>query len=119
MGTTYAERRVLGGLVLVVPSLRLDRVFEAKASPMARRSFTVIDVTEILVHWYAGRSRSEVAVSLGLDRTTVRKYLAPARAAGIMPDGPPVPTAVWAGRVREWFPELVDTRLRQVSWPAR
>jgi transposase len=85
---------------------------------MARRSFTVIDVTEILVHWYAGRSQAEVAASLGVDRTTVRKYIAPARAAGFAPGGPPVPAEAWAGRVREWFPELVDARLRQVSWPA-
>ena len=27
---------------------------------MARRSFDVVDVTEILVHWHAGRSISEV-----------------------------------------------------------
>lgn len=30
---------------------------------MARRSFTVVDVTEILIHWYAGRSLSEVSES--------------------------------------------------------
>lgn len=78
----------------------------------------MIDVTEILVHWYAGRPKSEVADSLGLDRKTVRKYLAPAEAAGFVPGGPPVPSGEWARRVREWFPELVDTRLRQVTWPA-
>ena len=78
----------------------------------------MIDVTEILIHWYAGRSQAEVAASLGVDRTTVRKYLAPARAAGFVPGGPSIPSSEWAGRVREWFPELVDTTLRQVSWPA-
>lgn len=78
----------------------------------------MIDVTEILVHWYAGRSQSEVAESLGVDRATVRKYLAPARAAGVVPGGPPIPSREWAQRVREWFPELADTRLRQSSWPA-
>lgn len=31
------------------------------------------DVTEILVHWYAGRSQSEVETSLGVDRKTVKK----------------------------------------------
>src|SRR2546429_7573510 len=55
---------------------------------MARRSFTVVDVTEILIHWYAGRSLSEVSDSLGVDRKTIRKYLAPAVAAGITPGGP-------------------------------
>ena len=47
----------------------------------------MIDVTEILVHWYAGRSQSEIAASLGLDRKTMRKYLAPAIAAGLVPGG--------------------------------
>jgi DNA replication protein DnaC len=44
---------------------------------MARRTFKVIDVAEILVHWHAGRSLSEIAESLGVDRKTVRKYVAP------------------------------------------
>jgi hypothetical protein len=54
---------------------------------MARRTFDVIDVTEILVHWHAGRSVSEVSQSLGVDRKTLRKYIAPAVAAGIAPGG--------------------------------
>jgi hypothetical protein len=41
----------------------------------------VVDVVEILVHWYAGRSKKEVAASLGVDRATVAKYVAPAVAA--------------------------------------
>ena len=77
----------------------------------------MIDVTEILVHWYAGRSKSELAASLGVDPRTVRKYVAPARSAGFVPGGPAVPAGEWARRVREWFPELVDTTLRQVTWP--
>jgi hypothetical protein len=39
---------------------------------MARRSFYVIDIVEILVHWYAGRSQHELAASLGVDRKTIR-----------------------------------------------
>ena len=39
---------------------------------MARRTFDVVDVTEILAHWYAGRSKNQIAESLGLDRKTVR-----------------------------------------------
>jgi transposase len=85
---------------------------------MARRTFEVIDVTEILVHWHAGRSQAEIATSLGVDRKTVRKYTAPATAAGLTPGGEPLGEAQWAGLVRSWFPELVDTRLRQSSWPA-
>jgi transposase len=84
---------------------------------MARRSFVVVDVTEILIHWHAGRSISEVAVSLGVDRKTIRKYLAPAVAAGMVPGGPAVSPQQWAALVAEWFPHLADTRLRQVTWP--
>ena len=44
----------------------------------------MIDVAEILVHWHAGRSLSEMSQSLGVDRKTLRKYVAPALAAGII-----------------------------------
>lgn len=75
------------------------------------------DVTEILVHWYAGRSQSEIATSLGVDRKTIRKYLAPAIAAGIEPGGPAVSAAEWAELAQKWFPGLADARLRQTTWP--
>jgi transposase len=83
---------------------------------MARRSFQVRDVTEILVHWDAGRSQSEIADSLGMDRKTVKKYLAPALAAGMVP-GSGRSHAEWAAVARDWFPQLADTSLRQFSWP--
>jgi transposase len=52
-------------------------------------------------------------------RKTVRKYLAPAVAAGIVPGGPPVMTeADWRERIAVWFPESGDARLRAVTWPA-
>jgi len=85
---------------------------------MARRTFDVVDMTEILVHWHAGRSLSEMSDSLGVDRKTIRKYVAPAVAAGIIPGGPAKSEGEWQDLVREWFPELSDTRLRQVTWPA-
>ena len=85
---------------------------------MARRTFEVIDVTEILMHWHAGRSKNELAASLGVDRKTLRKYIAPAEAAGICPGGPAKSEEEWAELVRAWFPQLADTRLRQVTWPA-
>src|ERR1700746_3116247 len=85
---------------------------------MARRTFDVIDIIEILVHWQAGRNNSEIAQSLGVDRKTVRKYAAAAEAAGMSPGGAPVAEERWAELVRQWFPELADTRLRQVTWPA-
>ena len=76
------------------------------------------DIADILANWHAGRSKNEVAASLGVDRKTIRKYIAPALAAGIRPGGQPIPEARWAAWVREWFPELADTRLRRVTWPA-
>jgi transposase len=84
---------------------------------MARRTFDVVDVTEILAHWYAGRSKNQIAESLGLDRKTVRKYLAPAEAEGLVPGGLLVGVAEWRERAAGWFPELADARLRQVTWP--
>jgi len=48
----------------------------------------MIDVVEILQHWHAGRPKAEVAASVGVDRGTVRKYVAPAEAAGLVPGGP-------------------------------
>jgi transposase len=85
---------------------------------MVRRTFDVVDIIEILVHWHAGRNNSEIAQSLNVDRKTARKYIAVAEAAGMAPGGPPLSEAEWDAKVRAWFPELADTRLRQVTWPA-
>ncbi len=76
------------------------------------------DIIEIMVHWHAGWSTSEIAGSLNVDRKTARKYIAAAVTAGMSPGGPPLAEAEWDARVREWFPELADTRLRRVTWPA-
>ncbi|MFH0179205.1 hypothetical protein [Streptomyces cacaoi] len=48
-----------------------------------RRTSVAVDITESYVHWYAGRSQSEPAASPGLDRRTIRKYLAPAETSGM------------------------------------
>ena len=77
---------------------------------MARRTFDVIDFCEIFTHWHAGRSKNEIAGSLGLSRNTVRKYLAAAEAAGMAPGGPAVWQEQWAELARARFPELADTR---------
>jgi hypothetical protein len=53
-----------------------------------------------------------------VDRKTIRKYVAPAIEAGMAPGSAALSEAEWDARVREWFPELADTRLRQVTWPA-
>lgn len=77
----------------------------------------MIDIVEILIHWYAGRSQNELASSLGVDRKTLRKYTGPARAAGMAPGGPAMTEADWRALVAGWFPELTDTCLRRSSWP--
>src|SRR5713226_2873203 len=84
---------------------------------MARRQFEVIDVVEVLQHWHAGRPKSVVASSVGIDPKTVRKYVGAAEGAGLAPGGPPLGRLEWAGLVRGWFPELVDARVRSLTWP--
>ena len=72
----------------------------------------------MLQHWHAGRPKTVVAASLGVDVKTVRKYVGAAEAAGIVPgDGHAADRAGWAARVSGWFPELVDARARSRSWP--
>jgi len=85
---------------------------------MARRQFQVIDVVEVLQHWHAGRPKTVVAASLGVDVKTVRKYVAAAEAAGIVAgDGQGTDRAGWAALVAGWFPELVDAQARSRTWP--
>ncbi|MEU2718795.1 IS21 family transposase [Streptomyces sp. NPDC007205] len=74
-------------------------------------------IVEIYVHWYAGRSKSQLAASLGLDRKTIRKYLAPAEAAGITPGGPPMSETDWTKLIKSWFPEQANRKLNQLTWP--
>jgi len=83
---------------------------------MARRSFDVIDVVEILQHWHAGRSKSQVAASVGVDRGTVAKYVARAEADGVARGGAALSRAEWAERVAGWFPELVDAKARSLTF---
>ena len=85
---------------------------------MARKTFDIVDICEILMHWHAGRSKNEIAGVLGLSRNTVRKYLAPAEAAGLTSGGPAVRRERWGELARQWFPELADAQLRQKTRPA-
>jgi transposase len=77
----------------------------------------VIDVAEILEHWHAGRKMVELSASLGVDPKTVRKYVAPAQAAGLSPGGPALSREQWAALAADWFPELGDRSSLQSTWP--
>lgn len=84
---------------------------------MTRRTFDVMDIVELLMHWHAGRPKIVVASSVGADPKTVRKYVAKAEEAGLSPGGPALSQAEWATLVREWFPELIDARARSATYP--
>lgn len=85
----------------------------------------MIDVVEALQHWHAGRPKSVVASSLGIDPKTVRKYVARATEAGLRPGGPTIGRAESAELVRGWFTDLVDAKARSLeqvlphSYPSR
>jgi hypothetical protein len=64
----------------------------------------MIDVIEVLEHWHGGRPKIVVAASLGVDPKTVRKYVAPAEAAGLVPGGPRLSRAEWAVLVADLVP---------------
>jgi transposase len=75
----------------------------------------MVDLVELYRHWDAGRTVTELSSSLGLDRKTVRKYLAPVARAGMSPGGE-VGAGRWAELAAQWFPGLGDARIRQVTW---
>jgi len=77
----------------------------------------MLDLVELFSHWHAGRSQVQLAASLGIDRKTIRKYLAPAIAAGMTPGGSPLSAESWAELIGGWFPELQDPGVRAVTWP--
>jgi transposase len=84
---------------------------------MARRSIVMFDLVELFTHWHAGRSQVQLSESLGVDRKTIRKYLAPAIAEGIEPGVEPVSAEVWAVRIAKWLPALDDPAARASTWP--
>lgn len=73
---------------------------------MGRRSFTVRDMTEILMHWQAGRSIRQIARSLGVDRATIRKYVRLASSLGYRPQQTKLSAAEWASVLEAHAPEL-------------
>jgi hypothetical protein len=117
VGPPGQRRAAVPGVLLVVdahlrPAPGLD------GSAMSRRSLDPVDLVELFLHWQADRSQVQISESLGLDRKTVPKYLAPAVADGLTPGDPASGEAVWAQRVARWFPQITDGRLPQVTWPA-
>ena len=77
----------------------------------------MLDLIELFTHWHAGRSQVQLSESLGIDRKTVRKYLAPAVAAGLEPGGEPLSAEQWAELIGGWFPQLSDPAARASTWP--
>jgi transposase len=73
---------------------------------MGRRSFTVRDITEILMHWQAGRSVRQIARSLGVDRSTVRKYVRLAASLGYQPQQTNLSAQEWAAILEHHAPAL-------------
>jgi transposase len=84
---------------------------------MARRNIVMLDLVELFTHWHAGRSQVQLSESLGIDRKTIRKYLAPAIADGIEPGGEPLSAEQWAELSAGWFPALSDLAARASTWP--
>lgn len=75
------------------------------------------DFVEMFRHWHAGRSQVQIAQALGIDRKTIRKYVAPALAEGLEPaPREPFDEPLWRGRIGRWFPELVDPSVRALTW---
>ena len=54
---------------------------------MGRRRIGVADVKEILVHWDAGATVSQIARALAYSRPTVRKYVTVAERLGLRRGG--------------------------------
>jgi len=76
----------------------------------------MFDLLELYIHWHAGRSQRQLADSLGIDRKTIAKYLAPAIAESLTP-GTGVTEARWSELIARWFPEIADPNLKASTWP--
>jgi len=75
----------------------------------------VTDFVEMFRHWNAGRSEVQIHQALGIDRKTIRKYLAPAVAEGLEPEER-FDEQLWRARIGRWFPGLVDPGVRALTW---
>lgn len=74
------------------------------------------DFVEMFRHWNAGRSQVQISEALGIDRKTIRKYLAAALAEGLEPSPEEFDEELWRARIGRWFPELVDPVARALTW---
>jgi len=72
---------------------------------MARRSWHLNQIIEMLEHWQAGRSIKAIAKSLRVDRKTVRKYVNGVLSAGITRDSR-LERGEWVKLLQQRFPEL-------------
>ena len=55
---------------------------------MAYREVFRLEIAEVIRRWQAGNSQRNIASGTGLSRDTVRKYLAAAKEAGVVQEGP-------------------------------
>ena len=55
---------------------------------MAYREVLRMEIAEVVRRWQAGNSQRNIASGTGLSRDTVRKYLAAAKEAGVVQEGP-------------------------------
>ena len=88
---------------------------------MARRTFSVIDVVEILQHWYAGGRRRRWPRSLGVDPKTVRQVRGPGRGGRVGPGRPAgergavAASGCGSGSRRWWIPGCVSRRWGEID----
>ena len=83
---------------------------------MARRTFTITQVADILDRWHRGGSTAGVADAVGVDRKTVKKYTDSAIAAGIRPGGAPLSLDDWSALIATRHPTITEPRLRRTTW---
>jgi transposase len=79
---------------------------------VARRSFAVRDISEILIHWQVGRPIREIARSLNVDRKTIRKYVSLASKLGYRPGETRLSAQEWSAVLHQHAPQLVDPTTR-------
>src|SRR3972149_3697242 len=92
-------------------------IFTRRSGAVARRSFAVRNITEILMHWQAGRPVREIARSLDVDRKTIRKYVGLARSLGYRPGQTPLAAEQWSVILHQHAGHLVDPVSRSTVFP--